>query len=170
METVNSAVAIETRRTPVFEVRDSQIGGKGCFASRPIKQGEVIRILSGEPLVGKDVDNRILSGESRPDDELQIGDDLFFALDETSYFFNHSCDPNGGIRNVSELFALRDIVEGEELTYDYATTVGIEKAPGWILGNNDWSMDCRCRAEGCRKEIRPVTTIPEKNPSKVFKV
>jgi len=170
MEMVDSATDIETRLSSMVEVRESRIGGKGCFALKPIKQGEIIHLLSGELLAGNEVDTRIISGQSRPDDELQIDDDLFLALDEPSYFFNHSCEPNGGIRNKSELFALRDIDAGEELTYDYATTVGIEKAPGWILKNNDWSMECRCGAESCRREIKPVTSVPEETLQRYLNV
>ncbi len=169
MERVDSAL-VEASPTSVVEVRESPIGGKGCFALRPIAKGETIHILSGELLTGDEIDRRIISGKARPDDELQIDEDLFYQLDTPSYFFNHSCDPNGGIRNRSELFALRNIAEGEELTYDYATTVGTEIAPSWLLVNNNWVMECNCKSETCRGEIRPVTSIPENTLHRYFKI
>lgn len=161
METDSTNISAETPKGTQVELRESGVAGKGCFATKPIKEGETIHILRGELLTGPEIDKRIIAGEERPDDELQIGENLFFALDNPSYFFNHSCDPNGGIRGASELFALRDIEEGEEITYDYATTVGVKRDPSWLLGNNDWIMSCRCGSEKCRGEIKPVTSIPE---------
>lgn len=160
MRTEGISTTLEAPKDALVEVRDSDVSGKGCFATRPIKKGETIHVLRGEVLTGPEIDQRIIGGQARPDDELQIGENLFFALDNPSYFFNHSCEPNGGIRGVSELFALRDIEEGEELTYDYATTVGVKRDPSWLLGNNDWVMECRCESEKCRGEIKPVTSIP----------
>lgn len=162
METEGTIVSSENPKGGHVEVRESGVAGKGCFATKPIREGETIHILGGELLTGPEIDQRIIAGEERPDDELQIGENLFFALDNPSYFFNHSCEPNGGIRGASELFALRDIEEGEEITYDYATTVGVERDPSWLLGNNDWIMACECGSEKCRGEIKPVTSIPEK--------
>jgi hypothetical protein len=160
MEIENSIHAVEAPPNSLVEVRDSAVAGKGCFTTKPIRKGETIHFLRGDMLTGPEVDKRILNGEVRPDDELQIGENLFFALDSPSYFFNHSCEPNGGIRGASELFALRDINKGEEVTYDYATTVGVKRDPSWLLGNNDWNMSCQCGSEKCRGEIKPVTSIP----------
>jgi hypothetical protein len=161
MEKVSEVPIIEALQRPTIEVRDSSIGGKGCFTNQPIRQGETIHVLSGELLEGNEIDQRILDGVSQPDDELQIGENQFLALDNLSYFFNHNCEPNAGIRGQSELFALREIADGEEITYDYATTVGVKREPSWLLGNNDWIMTCNCEAETCRGEIRPFTSIPE---------
>ena len=161
VERASSSAVIEAVQRQIVAVKESAVSGKGCFALRPIKQGQTIHILSGELLTGDEVDRRIITGQARVDDELQIGDDQFLALDSPSYFFNHSCNPNGGIRNESELFALKDIAEGEELTYDYSTTVGIEKQPGWLLTNNNWTMECNCGSGICRKQIQAVTSITE---------
>lgn len=60
----------------------------------------------------------------------------------TSWYFNHSCEPNLGFNTDGEFVALRDIEPGEELTYDYGM---IEAEP--------FSMECRCGAKSCRKHI-----------------
>ena len=48
---------------------------------------------------------------------------------------NHSCEPNCGIRNACGLVALRDIKDGEEITYDYCMT---DYTPGFLTV----TMDC----------------------------
>jgi SET domain-containing protein len=55
-------------------------------------------------------------------------------------FMNHSCDPNCWWADDDTIVARRDILPGEEITYDYAMTeVNIE-----------WQMICRCGATNCR--------------------
>jgi len=73
---------------------------------------------------------------------------LLCPLDYTNltadWYINHSCDPNCGCPgDYRRLVAIRDIEEGEEITYDYAMT---EKEP-------DWSMKCKCGEPDCRKTI-----------------
>ena len=82
-------------------------------------------------------------------------------MDDLSYWFNHSCEPNAGVRGLSELFAIRPIQEGEEITYDYSTTVGIDRPGSWLLANGDWKMKCNCHSENCRGDIGTFTTIPQ---------
>lgn len=95
---------------------------------------------------------RVRAGKEYIDDPFQIGRRTYIDLDELSRTFNHSCKPSAGIRKTSELFALRDIDPGEEITYDYSLTI----AP------TTWSMRCRCGAKNCRKIIGDVRTIPAK--------
>ena len=61
-------------------------------------------------------------------------------------FINHSCDPNCYSRIVDILgkkhiiiFAMRKIVRGEELTYDYKFPL------------EDIKLPCNCKAKKCRK-------------------
>ncbi|GMF25684.1 unnamed protein product [Phytophthora lilii] len=61
-------------------------------------------------------------------------------------FINHSCDPNCGVEKWDvkgeercAIFALRDIVAGEELTFDYKF--------------ESFSKACLCGAPNCRKVI-----------------
>jgi len=131
-----------------FDIRRSKIGGKGCFATKDINKEEVIKRLSGEVVSRTEINKRILKGIERIDDPLQIGDDLFIDLDEPSYFFNHSCNPNAGIRRKSELFAIKGISKGEEITFDYSTTVG--KDIDWIM-NLSWDTEVKKDRDGERK-------------------
>jgi len=59
---------------------------------------------------------------------------------------NHSCDPNAGLRFTDTgvfLVAVRAIQPGEEIAWDYSTT----------LRESNWHMICQCRSEGCRRVI-----------------
>lgn len=56
--------------------------------------------------------------------------------------FNHSCDPNAGVKDQNILVARRDIEVGEEVYFDYETTdiQGLDFA-------------CQCGADICRGRI-----------------
>ena len=140
-----------------FTIKESKIGGKGCFATEDIKDGEVITELKGEEVSLKEIKKRIAEGRENLDDPLQIDDYLYIDLDEPSRTFNHSCDPNSGVRGKNELFAIKDIKKGEEITYDYSTVVGTTVDIDVI-----WSMNCNCGSRDCRKKIGNYLTIPKK--------
>lgn len=137
-----------------LEVRETGIYGKGVFAGDDIKQGDVIKVLSGEIISFDECIQRIRRGEENQSDSLQVGLELDMDLDELSNVFNHSCNPNAGIRKVSELFALRNISAGEEIAYDYSLTVG-PNIPADL-----WTMTCACGQRECRKIIGNALSIP----------
>lgn len=137
-------------------IKESRIAGRGVFASRDVKKGELIIKFQGERVVGREaMDKRIREGKERIDDPLQIADDVFLDLDELSNSFNHSCDPNAGVKGENELFASRNIKRGEEITFDYSTTIGRDL-------DFNWRMRCLCEAKNCRKSIGNASTIPMK--------
>lgn len=94
---------------------------------------------------------RVNSGKERANDPLQVGRRTYIDLDDVSRTFNHSCDPSLGIRKNSELFALRYISKGEQLTFDYSATI----AP------TVWKMTCKCGSQYCRKTIGDVRSVPK---------
>lgn len=135
-----------------FIVKESELGGKGCFATENINKGEKITELVGETVQRNEINKRITEGIEVIDDPLQIAEDLFVDLDKPSRFFNHNCDPNAGIKGKNELFALKNISKGEEIAFDYSTTVGKDIK---------WFMSCKCDSKNCRKKIGNVLTIPK---------
>jgi len=80
-----------------------------------------------------------------------------------AHFVNHSCDPNLAVFNVwidcldpdlprLALFAVRDIVKGEQLTFDYKQRTGAEDTESESDGENSGeAMECRCGSSNCRK-------------------
>lgn len=147
--------------TPVkFTIQNTKKYGRGIFASKDINRGEVIHILQGEKLDVMDFVNHINTGCGHPNDPLQVGRRTYLALDIPSLIFNHSCDPNAGIRKRSELFALRDIAKGQEITYDYSATI----AP------TEWLMKCQCGSQHCRGTIGDITSLPKRQLAKYKKL
>lgn len=128
-------------------VRESGIHKKGIFATKDIKQGELIDYVRG-PL-------RYLHVKSK--EHADIGPD-WIGISARRWidpkwpfnYINHSCNPNAGIEGKVRCRAMRDIRKGEEITMDYATT---EATP-------HWEMKCHCKQPNCRKIIRPVQFLP----------
>ena len=136
---------------PKLTINETGKYGKGVFAGEDITKGRRIHILGGEPLPLSDMLRRVLSGAESVDDALQVGRRTYIDLDKTSRLFNHSCDPNAGIKKVSELFALRNIMKGEEITFDYSVTVS----------PTEWEMRCQCGSRKCRGILGDVLTVPK---------
>lgn len=125
--------------------------GRGVFAEQVIRRGAVITQMQGRECVWERVEELIKAGKVRLDDPFQIGEDDFLLLDRLSVLFNHSCEPSAGITKKRELVALRDILPGEEICYDYSATV---------CTHSSWTMRCKCGSSACRKKIGNVRTIP----------
>jgi SET domain-containing protein len=138
-----------------FIIKDTEKYGMGIFASENIKSGDVIHVLNGEMISFEEAIRRIRIGEEQQTDSLQIDLELDMDLDELSRTFNHSCNPNAGLRKTSELFAIRDIKKGEEITYDYSSTIGPN------IEESLWKMKCECRSKNCRNILGNVLSIPK---------
>lgn len=87
---------------------------------------------------------------------IQIGPTtLMGPSGEFDDYINHSCEPNSGVRKINNewwLVAIKNIEVGQEITWDYSTT----------MYNDDWQMNCDCKAAHCRKIIKEYKTLPNK--------
>jgi hypothetical protein len=138
----------------------SPISGKGLFATEPAEPGtKILSFWEGSegPMGGlalewkyPPVPLRSLPGVPTSADALQCGPDAFLALAEPAVLVNHSCDPNCGINGDLLLVALRQIDPGEELTWDYSTT----------MDHDSWTMRCQCGAMFCRHVVREYRSLP----------
>ena len=137
-----------------LSVKPSGISTKGVFAERDFKRGEVLHQMGGRRISYLRCVAEILTRRIRIDDPLQIGRNLYIALDDFSIRFNHSCEANAGIRRECELFALVDIPRGTEITFDYSMTV-VPSHYSWF-----WKMSCNCGAPTCRKRIGDLSSVP----------
>lgn len=142
-----------------FEVRHSKVSGEGVFTKLAINEGESIFFLGGERITLKETMKRVNEGMERTTDTFQIGPGRYIDLDEFSRAFNHSCDPNCFIKGRNELVALRDIRKGEELTYDYSTTMDDNYR---YASRSLWTNKCNCGAKNCRKSIDQFRFLPKK--------
>ncbi len=66
---------------------------------------------------------------------------------EDAFFFNHSCEPNAGIKGQIFLVAMRDIEPDEEVTFDYAMCLHR------VEGLPPYRLECLCSYDNCRKII-----------------
>lgn len=117
-------------------------GGHGVVAHRPIEAGELLAVFGGsvvsaEFLRATDPRVRRLT--------LQIDEDLFevSTIEGPADWFNHSCEPNAGLRGQVSLVALRAIAAGEEISYDYAMSDGSAYD----------EFGCACGSRLCRGRI-----------------
>lgn len=120
--------------------------GFGLFARRSFVVDEEILVFTGPEL---SFEAMVARGEVEAN-ALQIDDSLYLDIGAPGVFANHSCLPNAGIRHDRRLVALRPIQAGEEIRYDYSTTM-------W---ENHWTMACRCGHDNCRRLIADFHTLP----------
>ena len=131
-------------------IRESD-NGKGVFATRNFRKGEMIIEFYGQRLTREELLSAINDGDSH---YIQIGKDVYLGpsggIDD---FFNHSCEPNASvsIENGSALLiALKIIYKDTEITFDYSTTM-----------DDDWEeMECNCKSAHCRKYVRDFKYLP----------
>lgn len=66
---------------------------------------------------------------------------------EDAFHFNHSCEPNAGIKGQIFLVAMRDIQKDEEVTFDY--TMCLHETEGAA----PYRLECHCGKPNCRGVI-----------------
>ncbi len=136
----------ETWINPKVEIRSSSIQGKGMFSLSDIPVGEKILLWGGESYTDS---NGAREALKQGKFVMQWDDDIFsFEIDgevEEPYTINHCCDPNTWMIDAYTLVARRNVIQGEEITADYAF---------WdndISPNSSWL--CNCGSEICRGKV-----------------
>ncbi len=136
-----------------IQVRRSGVHGRGVYALAEIAAGEVVIEYTGERI---DWDEAM---ERHPHDPSQPNHTFYFGLDDgtvidalhggnSARWINHSCDPNCEADEVNGrvfIKALRDLMPGEELFYDYGLTVD-ERYTARLKKE----YACHCGAPQCR--------------------
>jgi hypothetical protein len=120
--------------------------GQGVFATRTLQPGQAIMVLSGTVLER----SRVLGLGRDRGYALQSGAHHFLELTAPGRYLNHSCDPNAGIMNDRVLTALRRIEAGEEIRYDYSTT----------MSEDHWTVECHCGEAACRRVVLGFHHLP----------
>lgn len=159
--------------------------GWGVKTLENIKRGSFVVEYVGEVITSEQAEERgkKYDAEGRTylfDLDYNLGDANPYTVDAAfygniSHFINHSCDPNLAIFNVWIdcldpnlprlcMFAVRDIVKGEQITFDYRqraadgnetlAATAEESAESSEDGDQDsqkTQMECRCESHKCRK-------------------
>ncbi|MFH1631646.1 MAG: SET domain-containing protein-lysine N-methyltransferase [bacterium] len=144
---------------PNLSIKKSPIAGNGVFANEMIVKDQTIIFFTGEICSLEEMLLRVKEGREQPADPLEIEDEQYLDLDELSRTFNHSCDPNAYIRGKEELVALRDIEAGEEIAYDYSTTMNDNEEKIKEAGFPIWTAKCNCGSKICRGIIDQFKTL-----------
>lgn len=116
------------------------LAGTGVFVDRAYARGEAILDIHGPVHSGAELDQIGF----RPGYPLQVDLDQYMVVAEPFVYCNHSCDPNGGITPDLKLVAVRDIAAGEEICFDYSST---------MLEDHSWTMECGCKTAKCRGRV-----------------
>lgn len=152
--------------TPPLRAADSTIAGVGLFAQRDFEPGQRICRLSGTLHSLAEVVAEPDDGRFSGADVLGVDDGWYLVLDELHRCFNHSCDPNAAVVGTGdrvEMIAIRDVRSGDEVTFDYSTTMADDEETIVAAGHSLWRCTCRCGAGNCRGEIDQFATLtPER--------
>lgn len=127
--------------------------GRGVFVTQSIPKGSLILKLTGPQISLKEVYLK----EDKMCNPLQISDEVYIDLEPPGVLINHSCNPNCGILNDDTIVALQDINEGDEIFYDYSTTISDD----FNEDGTDWYMPCNCEEHNCRNKIGDFKYLSE---------
>lgn len=135
---------------PRFLVGRNRLG-KAIYTGKALEAGAIVVRFEGEMVPRERVPPQLVAEADR---YVQVGPGQYMGpsggVDD---LINHSCDPNCGLKfdaNGPVLVALRPITVGEELTWDYSTTIVAD----------DWSMHCACGTALCRGTVGDFRYLP----------
>jgi len=118
-------------------VKQSKIHGRGVFAARDFKKGEVV--IQWHPKILTKMEMEKLTTEEKRYVE-KINEETYYLMQEPERFVNHSCEGNARIGNSCDV-AVRDIKIGEEILSDYNNEGMVE-------------FDCTCGSGHCRRRVK----------------
>ena len=139
---------------PKTELKETD-KGKGLFAKERISAGEFISEFDGEVYIGDEEEGW---NEDIINHAIQFEPNKWKDSNSLARCANHSCDANCGIKELFKLIAMRDILPGEEITWDYEMTEDLEE--------KDWYLDCKCNSINCRRKIGTYRNLPKERREK----
>ena len=129
------------------EVKPNGKLGLAVFATQPISVGTTIAIFTGERYRSE---TALGLPAIMRDHAIQVGpEEYIFGYKGLAHRICHSCDPNCGIRNLTDVFTTRDIQAGEQITWDYRCSE-----------NSNWVLDiCLCGSERCTGSVKNYDSL-----------
>ncbi|QNA86944.1 SET domain-containing protein [Sphingomonas sp. So64.6b] len=135
----------------LFAVGETHLG-KAVYAAEGFAEGDTIIRFTGRRIRADKVPSLMRGSRDR---FVQVTPQHYMGpsgrIDD---LINHSCSPNAGLRFTADgvfLVAVRTIAPGEEIAWDYSTT----------LRESNWHMICQCRSDDCRRVIGNFETLSE---------
>ncbi len=148
------SLSITSYLSPKCQARRSAIGGLGIFAEKEIVKDEIIAIWGGKIYSQEDLEQLSVFNPSLLIHPLSIAEGFYMGPTdpsrppEPSDYFNHSCEPNAGVKGQIILVARTLIVPDEEICFDYETT---ENQSSIGMG-----FTCHCGHSSCKHEINGI--------------
>src|SRR3989338_5012054 len=131
-------------------VKETKNKGKGVFALKDFKKGDVVVDLSTCSTILSEMNVKRLTKNNKKYISY-LGKRKWVLFRSPGRYMNHSCDPNTKAIEGKDV-AVRPINKGEEITVDYI----YEKVP---VGK----MKCLCESRNCKGYvISDFFTLPEK--------
>jgi len=122
--------------------------GLAVFATANIPRGSRIAVFTGETYQSE---TALGVPEIMRDHVIQIAPTEFvFGYKGLAHCVCHSCNPNCGIRDLTEIYAVQDIAEGEQITWDYRCS----ENSNWVLNN------CLCGSDRCTGFVSNYDSLP----------
>lgn len=121
-------------------VKKSKIIGKGVFAGRDFKKGEVVLKLEPKELTKSEADNVPISEAHYL---WHVGRNRYFLMQPPARYVNHSCNANTTVRKGYDV-ARRVIKKGEEVTSNYARAKGTKRT----------AFVCKCGSKNCKGVVK----------------
>lgn len=133
-------------QSPKVYVGESRFG-RGLFTVADIDPNEFIAEFDGPEYEARC--NAALPTLDVANHAIQIARNRWKDSLSGARFVNHSCEPNAGIRGTTILVAMRKILAGQEIFFDYDMTE-----------RSDYSLVCECRCKQCRRIIGTYDNLP----------
>ena len=128
-----------------LSVMKSSIDGVGCFATVSFPKSGPIAEYAGERITHGEALRRMRRLGGKRISELDAYCYIDGSVDgNDTQYINHSCEPNADAfmaDGVMIVFALREILPGEEITVDYLNSFAEDRTV------------CQCRTASCRQRI-----------------
>ncbi|HEX2011937.1 MAG TPA: SET domain-containing protein-lysine N-methyltransferase [Roseateles sp.] len=137
-----------------IQVKRSGVHGRGVYAAQHIDAGQTLIEYTGERIAWDEALRR------HPHDPQQPNHTFYFHIDggqvidalyggNSSRWINHSCEPNCEAEETEDgrvfIKALRDLLPGEELFYDYGLVIDERYSPKLKK-----QFACYCGSADCR--------------------
>lgn len=158
-----------TKKTSFHKVKDSNLHGKGVFATKNIAKDTTIFEYLGDRITPEQADEKAnLMDYDDPSHTFFFSISNGMVIDggvngNDARFINHSCEPNCEAQEDENgdhvyIVALRDIETNEELTFDYGLIIDDELTP-----ELEQQYKCLCGSPKCRGTMI-AKQIPEISP------
>ncbi len=121
-------------KTDEVIVKQSNIHGKGVFANRDFKTGDIVLRWDKSNVLSVEEVEKLTDDEKR---YVNLVDGVYVQMQEPEKYVNHSCDSNTTAKQFCDI-ATQDIKDGEEITSNYNEALPTSE-----------NLKCNCGSSKC---------------------